>query len=322
MDPKPHARIVVETAHTTPSSELRFLRRRNDTSYLRGTPLPPGIVARGHVVAPLRLSDIEAVVSGVTTIIPTTLVIENSKRRGDVAGLPFSALNFDGVRTEGTLDIRPGTTPMGAPKLLVDVVLRASDDEDATDHRADGPPPAAILGAVLAELRDLRHRLRTSPMTDRQVVDHVEAILAVANELEADRPGRAPRASSREGARATARRVAGRFAQVVLREGIEPSAEQPIARCSDDDTTIAGWEVHRHLLSRGYRIDDVKFVESWWPAQVTFVATRGGTLVVRGTVIIDARFDARRIETYATLRIDEVFEPNAYSVSADASLST
>jgi hypothetical protein len=80
--------------------------------------------------------------------------------------------------------------------------------------------------------------------------------------------------------------------------------------------------VHRHLLSRGYRTDDVRFVESWWPGQVVFEATLAGTPVLRGTVVIDARFDPRRIETYATLRIDEVFEPNGYSVSADASLST
>jgi hypothetical protein len=275
--------------------------------------------ARGHVVGPLTFSELEAVISGFTTIIPTTLVIEDCNPRGDVAGLSFRALNFDGIIFEGVIDLRPASTPMGAPKLVVDVVVRASDD--GTDHQADGPPPAAVLGAVLAELRDLRHRLRTSPMTDRQVVDHVEAILAVAHELEDDRPGRAPRTSSREGTRATARRVAGRFAQLVLREGIEPSVEEAIVRCADGGT-IAAWEVHRALLSRGYRIDDVRFVESWWPAQVSFEATLAGTPVVRGTVVIDARFDARRIETYATLRIDEVFEPNGYSVSADASLST
>jgi hypothetical protein len=320
MDPTPRTRIVVEIASTGAApSEQRL--RRNDATYLRDVPLPPGVFARGHVVAPLTLADLEAVISGCTTIIPTTLVIEDRKPRGDVTRLPFTALNFDGMGFEGTLDIRPATTPLGAPKLVVDVVLRTRDDADTTDHRADGPPPAAVLGAVLAELRDLRHRLWTSPMTARQAVDHVDSILAVAHELEDDRPGRAPGASSRERTRATARRVAGRFAQVVLREGIEPSAEQPIARCSDD-TTIVGWEVHRSLLSRGYKTDDVRFVESWWPGQVVFEATFAGSPVVRGTVLIDARFDARRIETYATLRIDEVFEPNAYSVSADASLST
>jgi hypothetical protein len=323
MDLPAHVRILVETPKPTALTpiDVRLRRERPEVRYVPSVRLPEGIVARGHVLAYLTLADLEAIVSGYAPLRPTSLVIEPQSRPYLGGGLHFHARAMDGAAIVGTIRMRPETTTTTPPAIVVDVVLRANDDdEDATDHRADGPPPAAVLGAVLAELRDLRHRLRTSPMTDRQVVDHLQAILAVAHELEDDRPGRAPRASSREGTRAIARRVAWRFAQVALRDGIEPSVEEAIVRCADGGT-IAAWEVHRALLSRGYRTDDVTFLESWWPGQVVFEATRAGRPVVRGTVLIDARFDPRRIETYATLRIDEAFDPNAYP-TAEASLST
>jgi hypothetical protein len=47
-------------------------------------------------------------------------------------------------------------------------------------------PAAAVLGAVLAELRDLRHRLRTTPTTALVALAHVEAILMIAEQLEGE----------------------------------------------------------------------------------------------------------------------------------------
>jgi hypothetical protein len=316
MYPTPRTRIVVEMASTGAAPSEQRLRRK-DATYLRDVPLPDGVLARGHVVGPLTLSDLEAVISGCTTIIPTTLVIEHGRPRGDVTRLPFTAMNFDGAVIEGTLDIRPATTALGAPKLVVDVVLRANDDEDGTDHRADGPPPAAVLGAVLAELRDLRHRLRTTPTTVRQAVDHVEAILAAARELEDAQDGGLLRESSRSAASWTARRVAARYAGVILR-GVPK--EEVISQCSDGSTVSAA-EVHELLRADGHDVDAIAFLDPSWPGQVPFVATRTGAVVVNGTVVIDCTIDGDTIRAFAEIRIDEVVEPNGYSVSARASLS-
>lgn len=314
MDLPARVRILVETPRPTALSpiEQRLRSQRPEVRHVSGVPLPEGIVARGHVLANLTLADLEAIVSGYAQVRPTSLVIEPQRRPRFGSGLHFHARTTDGAAIGGTIRIRLGSTATNPPTLVVDVVLRADEDADATDHREAGPPPAAVLGAVLAELRDLRHRLRASPMTARQAVDHVEAILAVVRDLEGAQDEGQLRRASRSAAPSTARRVAQRYAGVILRG----PKEEVISQCSDGSTVTAA-EVRELLRADGHDVDAVAFLESSWPAQTPFVTTRAGKIVVNGTVVIDCKLDGDTIRAFAEIRIDEVFGPARYSSGSE-----
>lgn len=173
-------------------------------------------------------------------------------------------------------------------------LCRAMDMKRRAD---DAVPLAAVLGAVLAELRNLRMRLRTSPTTAPAALEHVESILDLARTLEAGEATPAPPASS-----SVAARVADRFAGFLRRSA---RVEERGKSCSEGSVMMAHG-VRDALRDEAFEVDSVVFVGSWWPGQVAFAALRSGVPVLCGTVVLDFKIERERIVPLTTVRVDEV----------------
>lgn len=157
-------------------------------------------------------------------------------------------------------------------------------------RRAD---PAVPLGAVLAELRDLLLRLQSSPMRVHGATEHVASNLDLTRSLQGD-------TSARRGS--TVDRVVRRFLAAVTQIEVAAGEVPRAARCAATSDTV------RDLLrDRGFEVDSVRFIGSWWPGQVVFVGMRSGVSFIRGAVVLDCKLEREAVVAFAKVRIDEVY---------------
>jgi hypothetical protein len=160
-------------------------------------------------------------------------------------------------------------------------------------------PPAAILGAVLEELDDLRWRLRNEPIPSRaEVLARVQAIIDIARTLGGAEADRSPSGADRQ----VAKRVAHRFAAAFFTTGGPPTVDLTNA----DSSALSATELRRLLEPTYGAIARLGFLPVAGSANTaTFEALAASGNIITGRVVIHAVVTDERVTSWAEVIVED-----------------